>query len=125
MKSVSNFIEAPGANDINVKEVFTDKMFEELAVQMLKIGWTGVEETRQLWQTDYKNRKIISGFVKDGMLGKKRLASMPDRVTNTIHTSSDESVMRPTVINCFAGDLGTTEAWWSRWLDFTSSSPSA
>jgi hypothetical protein len=118
MKSVSTFIETPGTNDISVKEVFTDKMFNELATQMQNIGWTGIEETRKLWESDYKDRKIISGFIKDGKLGKKRLASMPDRVTNTIHTSSDETVMRPTVINCFAGDLSTLDLWWSRWLEF-------
>ena len=30
-------------------------------------------------------RKIISGFMKDKELGKKRLMSMPDRTTNTIN----------------------------------------
>jgi hypothetical protein len=118
MKNVSSFIEQPGSYDIAVEQVFTDKMFEELAAKMTKAGWTGVAETRQYWQSDYKSRKIISGFIKDSKLGKKRLASMPDRVTNTIKTESGDSVMRPTVINCFAGDLGTTEKWWVRWLDF-------
>lgn len=118
MKSVSGFIEQPGAHDILVKDVVSDKMFEELAAKMTKVGWAGVNETRHYWQSDYKNRKIISGFVKDSMLGKKRLASMPDRVTNTIHTTSDQNVMRPTVINCFEGDLSTTKIWWNRWIDF-------
>ena len=123
MKNVSNFIESPGSRDIPVSAIFTDKMFEELATQMTKVGWNGVNETRHLWETDYKHRKIISGFVKDSMLGKKRLASMPDRVTNTIHTSSGDSAMRPTVINCFPGDLGSIDKWWYRWLDFYFTQP--
>lgn len=118
MQSVSHFIENPGAKDVQVKDVFTEKMFDTLAKKMQSIGWSGVNETRQLWESDYKERKIISGFVKDKMLGKKRLASMPDRVTNTIHTSNGDSAMRPTVINCFAGDLSTMDAWWRHWLDF-------
>jgi hypothetical protein len=123
MKSVSAFIEAPGANDILVEEIFSDKMFEELAAEMTRVGWTGIEETRQYWQSDYKRRKIISGFVKDGMLGKKRLASMPDRVTNTIHTSSGENAMRPTVINCYEGEMSTIKAWYGRWLNFYFAQP--
>ena len=35
---------------------------------------------------------------------------MPDRVTNTIRTENG-NVMRPTVINCFSGDLGTQDKW--------------
>ena len=45
----------------------------------------------------------IQGFIKDGMIGKKRLASMPDRVSNTIITSDKKVVTRPTVINCYEG----------------------
>ena len=26
--------------------------------------------------------------------------------------------MRPTVINCYDGDLGTVDAWWAQWKDF-------
>ena len=35
---------------------------------------------------------------------------MPDRVTNTIRTENG-NVMRPTVINCFSGDLSTQDKW--------------
>lgn len=38
--------------------------------------------------------------MKDGKLGEKRLASMPDRITNTIRTTTGP-VYRPTVINCY------------------------
>jgi uncharacterized protein (UPF0333 family) len=86
MKKVSAFIDTPGANDVPVTSVFTDAQAEELMKEMTTVGWTGVDETRKRWQSEYRNRKIISEFVKDGTLGKKRLASMPDRVTNTINT---------------------------------------
>lgn len=50
------------------------------------IGWAGLAETEAFWQSDFSSRKIISGFMKDSSLGSKRLASMPDRYTNTINT---------------------------------------
>jgi hypothetical protein len=103
MQDVSAFISEPGANDVTVESIFTHAMFEQLATKMTSVGWSGVNETRAHWVNDYSKRKIISGFVKDYVLGKKRLASMPDRVTNTIHVSDGSSVMRPTVINCYEG----------------------
>ncbi len=118
MISVSKFIENPLHHDITIKEVFTNDMFEELAALMTKIGWSGIEETRNLWQTSFQDRKIISEFIKDSLLGKKRLASMPDRVTNTINTVSGEAAMRPTVINCFDGELNDINQWWTQWKHF-------
>ena len=118
MKSVSDFIENTGDKDIPVHEVFTDAMFADLETAMRKVGWSGVDETKRYWESSFKNRKIISEFIKDPLLGKKRLASMPDRITNTINTVTGEVTMRPTVINCFAGDLGSVEAWWGKWLKF-------
>ena len=41
-----------------------------------------------MWQASFSQRKIISGFMKDRSLGEKRLASMPDRVTNTVTLQS-------------------------------------
>lgn len=61
---------------------------------------------------------MVSGFLKDPEIGSKRLASMPDRVTNTIQLASGESVFRPTVINCYPEDLGTLNEWFEQWLDF-------
>jgi len=56
------------------------------------------------------------------MLGKKRLASMPDRITNTINTR-DGQVFRPTVINMYEGDLSTVEKWWTAWETFMFDTP--
>jgi len=118
MKHVSEFIESPGDNDVPVSKIFSDKMYNELEAAMKDAGWPGIDETRKYWEDDYKKRKVISEFIKDPELGKKRLASMPDRVTNTIQTVDQGIVTRPTVINCYSGDLGTTAKWWSAWKQF-------
>ena len=119
MSQVSAYIDSPGVNDVLVKEIFTDKMFAELEESMTQAGWSGIVETRKQWETDYSNRKVISQFIKDSLLGKKRLASMPDRVTNTISTVTEGFIMRPSVINCYnAGDLSTLENWWTQWRHF-------
>ena len=118
MKKVSDFIQNPGSNDMTIKKIITDKMFIELETAMRDAGWSGVDEMRQMWLTDYKSRKSISGFMKDDLIGKKRLASMPDRVTNTINTADGSVITRPTVINCYSGDLGTMEKFWTQWIDF-------
>ena len=38
--------------------------------------------------------------------------------TNTINTADGKTVMRPAVINCYQGDLGTTAKWWKAWRSF-------
>lgn len=113
MKNIEDFIEEPGDKDVIVSEVFSESMFSELEKRMKEAGWGDV---RSYWESDYKNRKIVSGFMKDGELGSKRLASMPDRVTNTINVSgSDQPVCRPTVINMYGEDLSTLPNWWKKW----------
>ena len=64
-------------------------------------------------------RPIIAGFLKDKSLGSKRLASMPDRMTNTIQTTDGGgAVCRPTVINCYDQATDSREAWWGQWREF-------
>ena len=122
MADVSAFIKTPGDKDVPVSTVFSDDMFAELKTEMVAAGWDGVDQVEELWKTDYRKRKIISEFVQDGELGKKRLASMPDRVTNTMRTTSGNA-MRPTVINCFKGDLSSQAAWWAEWKKFMFATP--
>jgi hypothetical protein len=43
---------------------------------------------------------------------------MPDRVTNTINTGDQGVLCRPTVINCYDGDLGSSPKWWAAWKSF-------
>jgi len=120
MKNVESFIESPQDNDVPVHTVFTEDMFDKLETRMKSVGWDGMDTVRnEYWEKDYKHRKIISQFLKDPLLGSKRLASMPDRVTNTIHVAdSDVPACRPTVINSYDGDLSTLEKWFKAWEQF-------
>jgi len=123
MTEIENFLESPGEKDVPVSAVFTEAMFGQLEKRMDGVGWDNV---RSYWDGDFKNRKIISGFMKDPLLGSKRLASMPDRITNTINVvGSDEPVCRPTVINMYSGDLSNLELWWSAWEKFMFDTPLA
>ena len=103
MKKVSDFISSPTeAIDVKVSQVVSDQMFEDLLIKMKGIGWSQIDKglfylenkiklrfnqstnhvsykVREKWNSEYKNRKIISEFIKDPIIGKKRLASMPDR----------------------------------------------
>eukprot|EP01041_Mallomonas_annulata_P002661 gene2661-5221_t len=117
MNDVSSFINSPGARDIPVHEVFSEDMFKELIQSMETVGWKNTKDIDAYWES-MKQRKIVSEFIKDSVLGKKRLASMPDRFTNTINTIDKGAIMRPTVINCYNGDLSTQQLWWSRWKEF-------
>lgn len=116
MKDVEKFLDNPGDKDILVKDVFTNEMFKELDKRMTGVGWQSVEK---YWKDDFQKRKIVSGFMKDKLLGSKRLASMPDRITNTINVlDSNDPVCRPTVINMYSGDLSSLNKWWKAWEKF-------
>jgi len=116
MINIENFLENPGDEDVPVKDVFTEEMFTKLDSRLTGVGWTSV---RSYWESDFQNRQIVSGFLKDPVLGSKRLASMPDRITNTINVEGVEGqVFRPTVINMYGGDLSTLDMWWAAWEKF-------
>jgi hypothetical protein len=44
-------------------------MFDELCESMTGAGWGGVEEVKQRWHQEYKDRKIISEFIKVVVVG--------------------------------------------------------
>lgn len=119
MEDVQAFIDKPTADqDVEVSVVFPDSLFEELAAVMAAEGWSGIEETRQMWKNDFSKRHIISTFMKDKQIGAKRLASMPDRVTNTIDLASGERACRPTVISNYSAPLPDISTWWATWKAF-------
>jgi len=118
MQGVQDFIDDPGARDVAVEQIFDDAMAQQLFADMRHHAVDHVDEVAGLWESDYRSRRLISGFIKDSALGKKRLASMPDRITNTIRSTAGNHVMRPTVINYFDGDLSTTQKWWAAWRKF-------
>ena len=120
MADVQAFVDAPGERDVAVADVFTDDMFAELE-QILRVVFEAeqVEAVAAIWKNDLRKRTIVDGFLKDAALGKKRLASMPDRVTNTIRQADGETAMRPTVINRYPKtDLGSAASWWKAWKTF-------
>jgi hypothetical protein len=61
MTEIENFLESPGEKDVPVSAVFTEAMFGQLEKRMDGVGWDNV---RSYWDGDFKNRKIISGFMK-------------------------------------------------------------
>lgn len=63
MTAIENFLEDPGDKDVSVSNVFTEDMFTQLEKRMDEVGWDNV---RKFWENDFKDRKIISGFMKVG-----------------------------------------------------------
>lgn len=121
MVNIEDFLENPGDRDVLVSSVFTPTMLDELDQRLTGTAqWSSV---RSYWESDFSQRKIIEGFMKDPILGSKRLASMPDRVTNTINTEDGKTVFRPTVINMYEEDLSTQEIWWKNWQQFMFDTP--
>eukprot|EP00977_Amphora_coffeiformis_P010943 scaffold2590_cov160-Amphora_coffeaeformis.AAC.14 len=115
MVDVEKFIDNPGKRDVLVSQVFTPAMFDTLDARLQSLGWTSM---RTYWENEFKNRRIVSDFLKDPTLGNKRLVSMPDRYTNLIRTANGDTVYRPTIISMYEGDLGTQAKWWTTWQNF-------
>mmetsp|Transcript_52082 Transcript_52082/g.106205 ORF Transcript_52082/g.106205 Transcript_52082/m.106205 type:complete len:568 (+) Transcript_52082:625-2328(+) len=118
MLRVQDFIDNPGDRDTTVGEVLTDKMFEELVQDLTEHNFNSIDRLRRYWVEEYRERKLVSGFLKDRKIGSKRLASMPDRVTNTIYADDGSVFFRPTAINCFEGEFESKESWWAQWRHF-------
>jgi hypothetical protein len=118
MVAVQQFIDSPGDRDVPVCQVFTPQMFAKLQEAMVAEGWQGVDKVVSLWLTDFSSRKIISGFLKDKDIGSKRLASMPDRFTNTINCADGSIVYRPTIINNYQEEMSSPQQWFDQWFDF-------
>eukprot|EP00929_Paragymnodinium_shiwhaense_P036756 TRINITY_DN19673_c0_g1_i1.p1 TRINITY_DN19673_c0_g1~~TRINITY_DN19673_c0_g1_i1.p1 ORF type:complete len:534 (-),score=94.69 TRINITY_DN19673_c0_g1_i1:397-1998(-) len=118
MQKVEEFIETPGKLDRRIDEVFSQEMYESLLGEMEKVGLSNLPTVRQLWEEEYRSLRVVSGFLTNGTFGKKRLASMPDRVTNTIQQKSGGTRYRPTVVNCYAGSWNSMAEWFQQWLQF-------
>jgi hypothetical protein len=128
MQGVQQTVDSPGAADIPISQILTLSMLDKLRNRMQNDAkFSGVEEAMALWAKEYGERKIISGFLSDALVGSKRLISMPDRVTNTLSTGEDGSpaVCRPSVINCYEGDMSSVEVWWDKWLAYMFDGPAS
>jgi hypothetical protein len=64
----------PGDQDVPVSQVFTDAMLTELDAKLVEVGWSSV---KSYWDGDFKNRKIVTEFMKDSKLESKRLTLLP------------------------------------------------
>lgn len=118
MAGVQDFIDNPGMRDVKVSEVLTDDMFEQLLSDLQDHEFQDLDRLRRFWAEEYKERKLVSGFLKDKLIGGKRLASMPDRITNTIHAAGGQIFCRPTPINCYEGEFESKDQWWAQWRNF-------
>jgi hypothetical protein len=58
MEKVSVFINEPGDRDVPVEDVFTERMYEDLETSMRDAGWTGLEQVRARWNSEYRHRKV-------------------------------------------------------------------
>jgi len=112
-QSVSNM-----DDDTPVSEIFTPQMFDELEFEMNKLNWVGVSETRLVYESDFSKRTIISGFLKDNLIGEKRLVSFPDRYTNTINVNGKTPVCRPTLVNQHITNFTNLNEWFHEWKIF-------
>jgi len=128
MMGVECFLEDPGEDDIEVAEVFTETMFQELLRSMVEESMESLDEVEAMWRggdMGLCKRRIVSEVIKDRLLGAKRLISMPDRMTNTINVVTRKesnycppAACRPSVMNNFEGDLSTVDVWWEQWKKF-------
>lgn len=119
MADVQNLVDAPTAEqDAEISSIFPDAIFEELCSAMVAEGWAGVDKTRRIWREDFSKRRILSGFLKSKDVGAKRLASMPDRMTNTINLAGGGTACRPSVINNYMEPLPDIPTWWKAWRAF-------
>ena len=64
MTSIEEFLENPGEKDVKVSEVFTEKMFGQLERRMESVGWP---EVRSFWEGEFRDQKIVEGFMKVSM----------------------------------------------------------
>lgn len=117
MVEVERFVETPAERDVPVCQVFTDAQVADLKATMQAEGWPDLDDAEKLWRAELRERRVVSGFLKDQALGAKRLVSMPDRITNTIRVG-EKTIYRPTVISHYTGSLATMEEWWQRWKEF-------
>jgi hypothetical protein len=128
MADIQSVMDTPREHDLEVGSILNDEMYHVLVADMQEAGMfddipNGQQRLRDRWAQDLSQRRAVSGFLADRSIGSKRLASMPDRITNTIRPASGGALFRPAVINCFEGDLDDLPSWWRQWRDFMFRTP--
>jgi hypothetical protein len=105
--------------DVEINNIFSDMMFAELLNELEQNDIVGLVQLKKFWVDDYRARLAIGGFLKDKSLGTKRLASMPDRITNTINLQHGGVCLRPSALNAYdGGSLASLSSWWHYWKQF-------
>jgi hypothetical protein len=118
LTKVEAFVQNPPTKkDVEVSFIFTQQMYDTLRQEMIKLKWDNLDVVDRLWQNDWSKRKIVTEFLKDSKIGLKRLVSMPDRMTNTI-ISSTKTYYRPTAVNCYPEKMTSIADWYSKWITF-------
>lgn len=118
LNAVEKLIDMPSARECTLDECMPPRFISGLFAHMHKRPWYGVDKVHELWENTLKHQFIVSDFLKNAEIGRKRLISMPGRMTNTVSTPSGKSY-RPSVISPYTGPALASKTVWSRaWLRF-------
>ena len=118
MTAVQNFVDNPNS-DVEIREIFTEQMFSDLCNEMSRCEIKEIGLIQKLWTDEYRGLRAIRGFLLDTKIGAKRLASMPDRITNTICLADGNILRRPSAISAYnEASLSNVEVWWEEWKKF-------
>jgi hypothetical protein len=123
MSAFQRCLDNPGELDVEIEGIFSQSMYEEMSAELHQQGVEGLCLLDQMWNTDLKKRRVISGFLKDRSFGEKRLISMPDRVTNSVRKSCGRETFRPSPISGFADDMSDVPTWWPLWKQYMFATP--
>jgi hypothetical protein len=117
MASVQQCFDEPQLYDTAVSDLFTMSMYEELRSELANQGEepSRLEQLDLIWATNLMDRMVIRDFLKDSSFGRKRLISMPDRMTSSIRTIDGKTLFRPSPITGNPAEMGCTAAWWPLW----------
>ena len=130
MAGVEKFMSDDSEN-VSIEKVFSQAKYDELEAFMSKqpsVSADLLREVREKRWPELKQKKIVTGFLKDAEIGKKRLASMPDRLTNTLALKGDSNsqavtMLRPTPINCYPIHFKSFDDWWGQWTRYMFETP--
>lgn len=122
MNSVEKFILSTKPNkDQPIGKIFPveyfDQLMTKLQAKLPTVTTEQVNAVRKMYVNDFSQRAMVTTFLKDAQIGKKRLVSMPDRMTNTIQTSKG-TFYRPTPINCYTDRVASVGDWFAKWTEF-------
>jgi hypothetical protein len=103
MSSIQEFLDNPGDRDVEIQDVFTDKMYFELREELALHGVHphSLHLVDDYWMASLRPLRIISGFLRDPSFGEKRLISMPDRITGAVRVEGGREICRLVLLDPF------------------------